>query len=41
MRVFLRSPALIGASIADFNPDLDPDGTDARRIVAALTEALA
>ena len=40
-RIFLRSPALIGASVADFNPDRDPDGGDARRIVTALSEALA
>jgi arginase len=39
-RTFLASPALIGASIADFNPDLDPDGTDARRVVDVLSEAL-
>jgi arginase len=39
-RTFLASPDLIGASIADFNPDLDPEGADARRIVAALSEAL-
>ena len=40
VRAFLASPALIGASIADFNPDLDPDGTDAHRIVLALSKAL-
>jgi arginase len=40
-RTFLASPALVGASIGDFNPDLDPDGTDAQRVVAALSEALA
>jgi arginase len=39
-RTFLASEALIGASVADFNPDLDPEGTDARRIVTALAEAL-
>ena len=39
-RTFLASPALIGASIADFNPDLDPDGSDSRRVVGALAEAL-
>ena len=39
-RTFLASPALIGASVADFNPDLDTDGDDARRVVEALTAAL-
>ena len=40
-RAFFSSPALIGASVADFNPDLDADGADARRVVASLAEALA
>lgn len=39
-RTFLASPALIGASIADFNPDLDADGSDARRVVESLASAL-
>ena len=39
-QVFLASPALVGASIADYNPDLDPDGSDAARIVAALRTSL-
>ena len=40
VRPMSASPALIGASIADFNPDLDPDGALARRVVEALREAL-
>ena len=40
IRVFFASEALVGASVADFNPDLDSDGTGARRIVAALSEAV-
>jgi arginase len=36
VRPLLASPALVGASVADFNPDLDPDGAHARRIVDAL-----
>ncbi|CAN5715720.1 arginase family protein [soil metagenome] len=35
----LASDALVGVSVADFNPDLDEDGTQARRIVDALTAA--
>lgn len=33
-------PALLGVSIADFRPDLDPAGTCARRIVRLLGRAL-
>jgi len=36
----LASDALVGASIADFNPDLDEDGAHARRVVDALASAL-
>jgi arginase len=36
-----RSPRLLGVSLADFRPDLDPDGTHARRIVRLLAELLA
>jgi arginase len=36
----LASDALVGASVADFNPDLDEDGAHARRIVDALASAL-
>lgn len=39
-RPLLASHALVGASISDFNPDLDPDGRHARRIVDALASAL-
>lgn len=35
-----RSPRLIGISVADFRPDLDPDGDHARRIVALLDRVL-
>lgn len=37
----VRSPRLIGVSVADFRPDLDPDGSCARRIAALLTDLLA
>ena len=39
-RPLLASDALIGASVADFNPDLDEDGRHARRVVDALASAL-
>jgi arginase len=39
-RPLLASEALVGASVADFVPDLDPDGTLARRVVEALRRAL-
>ena len=39
-RPLLASDALVGCSVADFNPDLDEDGTDARRVVDALASAL-
>jgi arginase len=35
-----RSPRLLGASIADFRPDLDPTGALAGRIVALLEDVL-
>jgi arginase family enzyme len=34
------SPDLVGMSVADLNPDLDPDGRHARRTVDALAEIL-
>jgi len=39
-RPLLASDALAGVSVADFNPDLDEDGTHARRVVDALANAL-
>jgi arginase len=39
-RPLLASDALVGTSVADFNPDLDEDGAHARRIVDALASAL-
>jgi arginase len=39
-RGFLGSAALVGLSVADLNPDLDEDGSHARRVVAALAGAL-
>jgi arginase family enzyme len=33
----VRSGRLCGISVADFNPDLDPDGRHARRVVDALS----
>lgn len=40
MRPFLASEALVGVSVADFNPDLDPNGAHAQRIVNAFARAL-
>jgi arginase len=39
-RPLLASEALVGVSIADFNPSLDEDGAHARRVVDALARAL-
>jgi arginase len=39
-RPLLASEALVGVSVADFNPDLDGDGGHARRVVDALASAL-
>jgi hypothetical protein len=33
-------PGLIGTSIADFNPDRDPSGTHASRVVDAVAAIL-
>jgi arginase len=35
-RPLAAAPNLIGLSVADFNPDRDPDGVHAARIVDAL-----
>lgn len=35
-----RAPRLLGASIADFRPDLDPTGAQAARVVALLDRVL-
>jgi arginase len=35
-----RSPRLLGASVADFRPDLDPDGEFAMRVVGLLDRTL-
>ncbi|MDI2129784.1 arginase family protein [Yinghuangia seranimata] len=40
LRPLGHSPALIGMSIADYRPDLDPSGEGARRLVALLAEVL-
>jgi len=40
VRPLLASDALVGASVADFNPDLDADGSQARRVVEALQASL-
>jgi arginase len=34
------SPRLIGVSVADFRPDLDPDGRHAAQLVALLNRIL-
>ena len=36
LRPLVAAPNLLGASVADFNPDRDPDGTYAARVVEAL-----
>jgi len=36
-----RSPALVGMSVSDLEPDRDPDGSIARRVVALLAAAVA
>jgi arginase len=40
-RPLVRSGRLRGISVADFNPDLDPEGRYARRIVATLSAIVA
>ena len=35
-RPLVAAPNLLGVSVADFNPDRDPDGGDAVRVVDAL-----
>ncbi|MGH3442467.1 MAG: arginase family protein, partial [Nitriliruptorales bacterium] len=39
-RPLIASDALVGVSVADFNPDLDESGTHARRVVDALASAV-
>ena len=39
-RPLMASDELVGVSVTDFNPDLDEDGTHARRIVDALASTL-
>ena len=40
-RPLAAAPGLLGASVADFNPDRDPDGRHAARVVDALAAILA
>lgn len=40
LRPLAAAPALVGISVADLNPDLDPDGEHTRRTVVALAEIL-
>lgn len=40
-RPLVAAPGLIGLSIADFNPDRDPDGAYAERVVGLLESLLA
>lgn len=40
-RPLATAPNLVGVSVADFNPDRDPDGTQAAQVVAALESLLA
>jgi arginase len=41
LRELTSEPALIGVSVADFRPDLDPDGSAARQVVGLLAAILA
>ncbi len=36
LRPLVVAPTLLGVSVADFNPDRDPDGAHAARVVDAL-----
>jgi len=38
---FLKHKNLLGLDVAQYNPDRDPDGAGARRVVDLLVEALA
>jgi arginase len=41
LREFARSKNLLGLDVAQYNPDKDPDGLNAKKIVDLLVEALA
>jgi arginase len=41
LREFARSKNLLGLDVAQYNPDKDPDGVNAKKIVDLLVEALA
>jgi arginase len=38
---FVKNPNLLGLDVAQYNPDKDPDGSGAKRLVDLLVEALA
>jgi len=40
LRPLVSSPAIVGLSVADFDPDNDSDGEYARRLVALLADVL-
>ncbi len=40
VRPLVASDALVGISVADFNPDLDEGGKYARRVVGAVATAM-
>ena len=40
LRPLAGAEGVLGVSVADFNPDLDPDGEWARRVVDALASVL-
>lgn len=40
LRPLATGPALLGVSVADYRPDLDPDGAAARRVVELLDRTL-
>jgi arginase len=41
LREFARSKNLLGLDVAQYNPDKDPDGANAKKVVDLLVEALA
>jgi len=40
LRVFVRAPVCAGLVVTEFNPDQDPDGSHAERLVQGLVEAI-
>ncbi len=40
LRVFVTAPTCLGVVVTEFNPEQDPDGSHAERLVDSLVEAL-